>query len=253
MGRPNAFREVHRVAVSLMSRRQTPTDEEGGDLGLRPLLGRRRSGEDGEEVGVLAVRDPRLGPVEAEPAFRGLSACLDGGCVAPRAALRQRKGRDELALRDAWQVARLLSVGSEVQEPVRTERLMRPEEARDRGVEACDLLDDTRIRSRREPEAAERLGDQQPEEPRVREVLPYVHGDLLGGVELGRIDAAGEDTTDRLEDWVELRLLGSRELGVWEDGLVGDGALEQRLHERVGQGGLLATYRHVWSGLTIQV
>ena len=140
-------------------------DEEGRDLRLGPLLGRRRPREDHEEAGVGAVGDPGLGPVDHEAVRAGVGARLDRRGVAPGRQLGQREGGDEVPAREARQVAVLLLLRPEHEQRHGPERRVRPEHPRDRGVEAGDLLHHPRVAGRREPEAAVRLGDPEPEEP----------------------------------------------------------------------------------------
>ena len=123
-----------------------------------------------------------------------------------------------MVLGDLGQPLLLLRLGAEgLQRLGQTDRLVRGEQRRDRGVPGAGQAERLVVVDLREAEAAVLLGDLHPERAEVLEALDDVVGDLRVVLDLLRVDPLGQERAEALEELLALADALSVDLGLGMD------------------------------------
>jgi hypothetical protein len=176
-------------------------DDERGNLAARPV----GAGEHGIQVGDAAVGDPDLLAVQ-DPAAVGLPACgrPQRRGVRPGTGFGQAEGGNHLAARQLREVAGALRRVAEQQDALHADGAVRADGQRHRGVVAAGLAQDPRIGRVRQAESAMLLGDDEPEQaqlPQLLDELGRLSGLLVPALEVLRMIA--QEGVDRVDHRLE--------------------------------------------------
>ena len=196
------------VRLALLVARRAVRDDQVGDL---VVAGARGDADDAGDVGAR-VGDELLGAVDHPVAVVAARAGADVAGVRARLGLGQPE-RAELAPRgQVGHPLLLLLLGAEQVDRLRAERGVRAHRDRHRGVDARELLDRDRVGERVAARAAVLLGERDPHQPEVAELLHDLVREALLAVErLGdRRDLALGEVADGAAD----QLMVGREVEV---------------------------------------